>query len=170
MLVIKKHHNNSENILRSELTKVTSKLENHTPKTLVGKRYRSDILNIIREEQWSAKKFTHPNIRSIGVDLISNISGPVGLSMQVSHTDGGKAQLLDFEVLYRDELVKGCIFVTQTLAEAKKRNKVVNPDSAWGNTGNRIHFEFLIEQMDSLKKFLKCPMTIIGVQSDQFPL
>lgn len=166
MIVIEKHYNGSEKALRSELIDVIGRLQKHAPTSLAGRGYRSGILDSIKKGKWSAKKFTHPKTRSIGVDTISNSSGYVGLSMQVSHTDGGKAQLLDFEVLYRDDIVKGCIFVTQTLAEAEKRNKVVNPDSAWGNTGNRIHFEYLVEQMESLQKFLKCPLAIIGVQSD----
>ena len=166
MLVIEKHYNDSEKVLKSELIDVIGRLQNHVPTSLAGRGYRSGVLDSIKKGKWSTKKFTHPNTRSIGVDSISNTSEHVGLSMQVSHTDGGKAQLLDFEVLYRDDIVKGCIFITQTLAEAERRNKAANPDSAWGNTGNRIHFEYLVEQMESLQKFLKCPLAIIGVQSD----
>jgi hypothetical protein len=166
MLVIQRHYNDSEKILRSELLDITNRLQRHTPTSLAGRGYRSGVLNSIKMGEWSEKKYTHSSTRSIGVDTISTNSAPVGLSMQVSHTDGGKAQLLDFEVLYRDDIVKGCIFITQTLAEAERRNKAANPDSAWGNTGNRIHFEYLVEQMESLQKFLKCPLAIIGVQSD----
>ncbi len=167
MLIMEKAYNDAEKILGRELLDIRDKLQHYTPDSLTGREYRGGILNQIKKGDWSEKKYTHLSNKSIGVDTISISSSiPVGLSMQVSHTDGGKAQLLDFESLYRGNQVKGCIFITQTFSEAKKRNKAANPNSAWGNTGNRIHFEYLVEQMVILQKFLKCPLVIIGLQSD----
>lgn len=167
MIVLLSHYNDSKNILKKDIVDVELKLTNYKPISLVGSGYRNGILNCIKSSGWSKKKFKNPKNLSIGIDTISNGINPTGLSMQVSHTDAGKAQLLDFEVLYRDSQVKGCIFVTQTFAEAKERNFKINPSSGWGKTGNRIYYEYLNEQMESLIRFMKCPITIIGLQSEK---
>lgn len=167
MLVFQSHYNDSKNILKKDIEDVRLKLTKYNPVSLTGSNYRNGILKCIKANGWNKKKFKHPTNPTIGIDTISKSINPTGLCIQVSHTDAGKAQLLDFEVLYRDSKVKGCIFVTQTFAEATKRNFEKNPTSGWGKTGNRIHYEYLNEQMVSLQKFMKCPITIIGIQSDE---
>ena len=163
--MLEKHYNGAEVLLNNQLREITFRLREHKPISHVGREYRSDILAAIRESGvWTERKFRHPSIPSVSLDSVTADKDRVGLSMQVSHTDAGKAQLLDIEVLYRENEIHGCLFITQTLAEAKFRNSK-NTNGSWGNTGNRVHFEFMVSQMDILQKFLKCPLSLIGLQT-----
>lgn len=166
-LVIKDFNNGSAHI-PSELGTIVEVLETHKPQIFTGRYYRQDILNLIKKTgKWSEKEFTHPLYNSIAVDSVSlGVKTPVGLSVQVSHSDAGKSQLLDMEALYREGFIEGAIFATQTLSEGILRNKKKNPEAKGGSHGNRIHFEFICEQLSILESFLEIPLVVIGFQSD----
>ena len=166
-LLIKDFNSGSVHI-SSELGTVVEALETHKPQIFTGIYYRQDILNEIKKTgKWSEKEFTHPLHNSIAVDSVSlGVKTPVGLSVQVSHSDAGKSQLLDMEALYREGFIEGAIFATQTLSEGILRHKKKNPDARGGNHGNRINFEFICEQLSILESFLNIPLVVLGFQSD----
>ena len=161
-------YNGATETMHEEIENALRSLSAHKPHSITGKGFRSGVLDCIKQGgAWSKpKKYRPLSEKSITVDTATLDPIPVGLSIQVSHSNAGKAELLHFEALFRDRSIRGAIFVTQMLDQGRKRNLEKESEGGWGGLGNRVHYESLNRQMEYYRRFMRVPLLIIGLQAE----
>lgn len=167
MLTFTTSYNGATETMHEEIENVLRSLSAHKPESIAGKGFRPGVLNCIKQGgDWTKKNKYRPlSTKSISVDMATVDSIPVGLSMQVSHSNAGKAEFLHFEALFRARAIRGAIFVTQMLDQGRKRNLGRESEGGWGEHGNRVHYESVNRQMKYYRRFMSVPLLIIGLQA-----
>ena len=121
---------------------------------------QSEVVGLFRDAGWGKKETVSKDLKH----TIDGILEGVGLCVYFGHSGAAFQKLMAMQSMFLGGKVTECYFITQSYEMAAARNLHVNPKAKPGATGNRITFEEISLAMDHYHRFIKVPLTIIGME------
>tara|TARA_B100000029_G_scaffold418425_1_gene423465 strand:+ start:359 stop:850 length:492 start_codon:yes stop_codon:yes gene_type:complete len=121
--------------------------------------FKDQVVGSLRSVGWSGETRISPDSRNY---IHGTLSG-AGLVVHLGNNYTIHRFILTLEQMYRSGIIETGIIVTRTVDEAKRWNRLRQPNSS--STGNFCETDTLIPQIEEIEDLITIPLLVLGIES-----